>query len=317
MRKFAITLLAGFVVTLTGCEKDAPEPDGAAADVQAVRKSMLVTTDWLAAHLDDENLVVLHVAKGDTLYKTGHVPGARLVTWDDIAVARDGVLNEIPPADQLTAWVRRLGISGDSRIVLYDEYYGIPAARAYLVLDYLGLGDQAALLDGQWRKWHRERRELELSSPIVEPSNFTPKLNPGVVADLQEVLELVDQRQGGASQCALVDARPAEQYSGAEAGKEVDRAGHIPTATNAFSGLYVQSEQTPVLKSPDELRKLFSDAGASDGGSMITYCRTGGQASFAYFVAKYLGYSVRMYSGSFTEWQAQLDTAVEMLEQGE
>jgi thiosulfate/3-mercaptopyruvate sulfurtransferase len=113
---------------------------------------MLVTTDWLAGNLSDPKVVVLHVADTPQGYSAGHIPGARFVKWDDIAATRDGIPNELPPTEALVSVVRRLGIEEKSRVVIYDEDGGLYAARLYVTLDYLGLGERAALLDGHWKK---------------------------------------------------------------------------------------------------------------------------------------------------------------------
>jgi thiosulfate/3-mercaptopyruvate sulfurtransferase len=274
-----------------------------------VRDLMLVSTDWLWKHHDE--VVVLHVARNRDGYEKAHIPGAQFVAWSDLTTTRGGVLNEMPPVEDLVALMRRLGIERDDRVVVYDEGIGIQAARAYVALDYLGMGDRTALLDGGWKKWRADGHPVSTAVPKVAASSFQPQPRPEVLAHLQGVRDLSwAKTQAGGAGAALIDARPEREYTGEEAGDQVKRGGHVPGAANVFSGRNVVSEDNPVLRPTDELRSLYEKAGAQPGDKVVTYCRTGGQASLAYFVAKYLGYDTRLYDGSFSEWSAAEDTPV-------
>ena len=99
-----------------------------------------------------------------------------------------------------------------------------------------------------------------------------------------------------------MDGRPEPEFTGEKRSEDVKEIGHIPNAVSLYWTRTLQSPDIPTLRSPEELRQLFLAAGASPGKQVITYCRTGMQSSFDYFVAKYLGYSARMYDGSFYEW---------------
>src|SRR5690606_29075003 len=101
---------------------------------------------------------------------------------------------------------------------------------------------------------------------------------------------------------AILDARPPAQFSGEEPGDAVARPGHIPGARNVFWQTLVESTENPRLKDEAELRRIFEEAGVDPGDTVVAYCRTGGQASFLYAVAKHLGYDVRLYDGSFVDW---------------
>jgi len=199
-----------------------------------------------------------------------------------------------------------------NRVIVYDEGAGLEAARAYVTFDYLGMGDRTALLDGQWRKWRTEGRPVLTAAPTVTPSNFTPRVRPDVIVSLQEMRDLVKSGKGkSGAPVALIDARPEAQFSGKEAGEGVSRAGHIPGATNVYWMQHVAGADDPVLRPADALRALYSKAGAKPGGQVVTYCRSGVQASHSYFTAKYLGYDTRLYDGSFLEWSAAKDAPVE------
>ncbi len=295
-------LLSSLLVLLVAMPLSAAEP--------AVRSNMLVSADWLSKNLAKPGLVVLQIGRDRKAYDAGHLPGARFVGMNELVVERAGIPNELPPLDVLVGLVRRLGIDGKSRVVLYDDMDGLLAARAYVTLDYLGLGDGAALLDGGLVKWKKDGRKLSAESPAAPPaSDFVPRLRPEIIVEMRPMRDLSAAKLAG-SPVTLVDARPPEEYSGQKAGDGVLRGGHIPGATSVFWKQNLVSTDNPVMKPAAELRKLYAGAGATPKGMVVTYCRTGVQSSHAYFTAKYLGYDVRMYDGSFLEW-SRTDAPVE------
>src|SRR5580704_9442870 len=108
------------------------------AAAPAVRSDMLVSTDWLAQHLNDPKIVILQVSRDRMAYDAGHIPGARFLGLSDLVVTRNGILNELPTTEALKGLFERLGVSDDSRIILYGDAAMLPATRAYFTLDYLG-----------------------------------------------------------------------------------------------------------------------------------------------------------------------------------
>ncbi len=309
LRNILITvILAG---TMTGCSATPSVERTAMERTPSVRTSMLVSTDWLAAHLNDPNLVILHVAKNRQGYDQGHIQGARFVAWSDLAQPRDGVENELPPLADLVQLVRRLGIHNDSRVVVYDEELGVSAARAYVTLDYLGMGDQTALLDGQLTTWKTQGRPLSTCPPTVPASDFVPRARPEVIIHLQQVRDLVQAKMDGVDvHAAIIDARSPANYCGTDPGEGITRGGHIPGAVNVFSNDTLLDTNQPILRPADQLRALYAPANLKPVDQAVTYCRTGGQGSLSYFVLKYLGYDVRLYDGSFSEWSQAADTPV-------
>ncbi len=274
------------------------------------RTDMLVSTDWLADHLSDPNVVVLEAGMTSLHYDAGHIPGARFVPWSDVAVTR-GVPNELPPVVDLLPVVRRLGLDESKRIVIYDQSGGVPSARVYIALDYMGLGDRAALLDGLWPKWKIEGRPVSTDVPKPVLSSYVPRLRPEFIVTLRNMVDYdYLKSQVGGAPVDILDARPPKQYTGADPGEGIERPGHIPGARSVFWAETLVSSERPVLKSVDALRDIVGEAGAAPGDTTIAYCRTGGQASFLYFVLKYLGYDARLYDGSFYEWQSDPDTKV-------
>lgn len=278
------------------------------------RSGLRVDPEWLQEHLEDGQVIVLHVdfgldaadARGRLEYLDGHVPGARLVPWNDIVVTRQGLAHEMPPVEDLLSLIRRLGIGPEHRIVLYDTGWGLEAARAFVALDYLGLGEQTVLLDGQWKRWWREGRPVSRLPAEVE-STYTPaRLRPEILIGTAAVRDFAWLSAESEGRVGILDARPLEEYWGERPGKGIQRPGHIPGAASLHWKDLLVGETHPTLKEDGELRRLFEAAGAEPGRPVVVYCRTGVQASWLYVVARHLGYEkVFLYDGSYAEWSAQ------------
>lgn len=279
--------------------------------VPQVRQGMLVSTEWLARHMKDPGIVLLHIGRDRKDYDAGHIPGARFLALNQIVTARGGVPNELPPVADLKKAFESVGVGDNSRVVLYGEMQGLLAARAFFTLDYLGHGERAALLDGGLEKWRADRREISTAAPGFEPATFTPRVNPDIIVFFPQTRDLsweaVHEPQ---SKVRLVDARPMEEYAGEKPSEGLSRPGHIPGAVSLFWMKLVESKEDPEVLPPHDLRKAFESAGIRSDQRIIIYCRTGVQASFAYFALKYAGYQPQMYDGSFMEWSKQPDTEV-------
>jgi len=264
-----------------------------------VRSEMLVSTGWLAEHLKDGNVVVLYIGSKADAYAAGHIPGARFISLSSIAVTRDGVPNELPPVDELTRVFEAAGVSNGSRIILYGERYGLFAARAYFTLDYMGLGDHAALLDGGLEKWKAENRPVTAETSGILAGMLTVKPKPEILLSVGDMQALALTKSDTA---AILDARPDDEFTGAKLSEEVSKAGHIPHAAGLYWMKNLESTANPVLLPEAELRRMYSALGAGPQKKVVSYCRSGMQSSFDYFVARYLGYEAGMYDGSFYEW---------------
>jgi thiosulfate/3-mercaptopyruvate sulfurtransferase len=265
-----------------------------------VRSEMLVTADWLASHLNDKKIVILCIVDDEQFYSRGHIPESRMIRLSQLVTTRGGVPNQLPSADQLQQVFERAGVENHSRIILYGERSGLMAARAYFTLDYLGLADGAALLDGGIEKWRAEGRSESKLTPPAANTKLKIRLHPEVLVGMRQMAEY-SRAKSGSSAPVLIDARPREEYEGQRLSEDVSKAGHIPRAIGAYWRDMLVPGDIPQLRSPADLRRLFA-LSAQNNKQMITYCRTGMQSSFDYFVLKYLGYNPRMYGGSFYEW---------------
>ena len=270
-----------------------------------VRDSMIVSTEWLAQHLKDDSLVLLQVGEKDE-FVAGHIPGAQFITLVDISTPRgQGLTLELPPVAQLKAAFEKLGVSDKSRIVLYfGKDWATPTARVFMTLDYLGLGDQASILDGGLPAWRAGGKPVTTAVNEPKPGTITPHANTRLVVDAAWVSANLNR-----SGVMILDARAPKFYSGAQAG-QMPRAGHIPGAKNIpFSSLLEDSNNK--FKSPAALRALFESASVKPSDTVTTYCHIGQQASLLYFAARYLGYDAHVYDGSFEDWSRRPELPVE------
>jgi len=231
--------------------------------------------------------VVLHVADKRSEYDAGHIPGARFLSLDDFIEGQDA---ELPTTEKLKDTFEKLGVSDDSRVVIYTTAWYPMAGRAYYTLDYLGHGDHTALLDGGIDEWRVEKRALATDTPKVARGSFTPHLHPEVRAALEDVKKISEQAP---KSDLLLDSRPEKRYTD----------GHIAGAVHIYwQETLVDAKNNPVFLPPDKLKELFASRGINPGQKLVTYCEIGLQASHDYFIAKYLGYDAAMFDGSIHQW---------------
>jgi thiosulfate/3-mercaptopyruvate sulfurtransferase len=275
----------------------APPPPG-------VNSSLLVSAKWLAENLAAPDVVVLQVGRSEEEFSNGHVPGAVFLPLSSIVVEADGIPNELPPAVSLQEAFEAAGVSDDSHVILYGDLGGLAAARAFFTLEYLG-HTRVSLLDGGLEAWRAQRRPVSTRAVSPQRGTLHPRLRPEIVVDAAWVRQRLEHPG-----TALIDARPSAEYSGEVPGGGIERPGHIPGARNMFWRDALRSEADPRLLDVGRLQTAFSRAGAAPGRTVVTYCRTGVQASHAYFVARYLGFDARMYDGSFIDWSRRTELPV-------
>jgi thiosulfate/3-mercaptopyruvate sulfurtransferase len=271
------------------------------------RSTMLVSTEWLAAHLNDPHLVILAIGqKAD--YDSGHVPGAQFLDYNSVhLMAGPGQPNnlELPPMPDLVAVFRGLGASNDSRIVLYVSKDMLsPTTRVYLTLDAMGLGRQTSILDGGLPVWKSEGRSVtaEVRQPITGKLEACAQSDVIVDADYVKA----NLRHAGVD---IIDARNPEYFTGERPGNR-QRPGHIPGAANITYSTLVDAQGK--FKPAAALEQQFRDAGVKAGDRVVSYCHIGQQATVVYFVARYLGFDARLYDGSFEDWSRHADLPVEV-----
>jgi thiosulfate/3-mercaptopyruvate sulfurtransferase len=260
----------------------------------ATHPEMLVSTDWLAQHLTDSNVAILHVAANRTVYDAGHIPGARFVPLSDLAITRNGVPNELPPDTDLKRVFEAAGVSDTTRVIVYGDASVLPATRAFFTLDYVGHANHA-LLDGGLEKWRSEGKMLTKEPGVATAGHLTLHQHPELVTQFDQVTDLAKRPAASSKSPLLLDVRPAADFSG-------EKGSHIPTSVNSYWMESQMSRENQTLKPEADLRKMYESAGLKPGVPVVTYCNSGMQASQSYFTLKYLGYDVKMYDGSMSEW---------------
>jgi thiosulfate/3-mercaptopyruvate sulfurtransferase len=262
---------------------------------------LVVPAAWLAQHVDDPDLVLLHVGAKAT-YDAGHIPHARYVSWRDTLTTGDGTGSsltlEMLPADVLHDRLAALGISDRSRVVVYqsDDQW-TPSTRVMLTLDYAGLAN-VSWLDGGQKAWTKAGQALTTAPAPEKAGTLSPlKLRP-IVVDADFVKAHI-----GRPAFAIVDSRLPAFYDGTRTGGgrgTEHKTGHIAGAVNAPFDSFTSADVE--LKSADEIRAAFTKAGVKPGDTVITYCHIGQQATGTLFAARTLGYKVLFYDGSFEDW---------------
>lgn len=264
-------------------------------------KDVLVDTDWVAEHLDDDSIRIVEVDENPDLYAEGHIPGAIGFDWrEDL---QDQVTRDFLDAEKFGELMGSRGISNDHTVVLYGDRNNWFAAYTYWYFLYYG-HDKVKLVNGPREKWVSEGRETSTDVPDHPAATFNAQ--PGdqaIRAYRDEVSKSID------SDTRLVDVRSPQEFSGeliAMPGYEQEgaqRAGHIPGANSVPWATAVNEDGT--FKSADELRDLYTSKGVlSDSDPVIAYCRIGERSAHTWFVLhELLGKDdVKNYDGSWTEW---------------
>jgi thiosulfate/3-mercaptopyruvate sulfurtransferase len=264
----------------------------AASPTTAGPAPTFVTTDWLAHHLADPDLVVLHASGQRSDYDAGHVPGARFIGWAAYTVTRDSLSTELPVAARFDSLLEAAGVRDGSRIVIAGGPVTL-TSRLLVTLDYFGLGTRASLLDGGIDAWREEGRPVSRDSVAVARGDVTLHPSPDRVVDAAWIAA----HRGG--DLAIVDARAPEFFEG-NASNNNPRAGRLPGAGNVpFTWL---TGELGRFRDRAAIERLFARAGARKGERVVTYCHIGIQASVAYVAARSLGCDVSLYDGSFEDW---------------
>jgi thiosulfate/3-mercaptopyruvate sulfurtransferase len=283
------TLVTGFITTFIF----------SAAAAHAQTSALLVDVDMLSHHLSDRDLVVLHVGD-EAEYRREHIPGARLITEDDVSAPHNhsdlkDMMLELPDTATLRARIAERGISDQSRIIVYAgaDTMVQSATRIIFTLDYLGLGDRASLLNGGLAAWKRAGKPTNSSVPSPARGSLTAPTRNTLVANAAFVSSL-PSRPG----YRLVDARAPVIYKGVEPTMN-NKAGHIPGAINIP---FTEVTDTKQMFDRDRLAKVFERAGIKPGETIVAYCHVGQQATAVIFAARLLGYAAVLYDGSFQDW---------------
>ncbi len=273
---------------------------------------VLVSTEWLAAQLDNPTVRIIESNEDTLLYASGHIPGAVHVDWT--SDLNDQIRRDYITRPGFEALMSRLGVTPDTTLVLYGDKNNWWACYAFWVFQLFG-HTQARILDGGRLKWEKEGRPLTRDTPAYPKTDYqAPERNDTPIRAFRDDVFKVVQQKG-----QLVDVRSPDEYKGLRLhmpeypNEGALRGGHIPGAKSVPWAKAVNTENG-TFKSADELRKIYLDEqGLDPNQPVVAYCRIGERSSHTWFALTYLlGFkNVRNYDGSWTEWGNMVGVPIE------
>jgi thiosulfate/3-mercaptopyruvate sulfurtransferase len=278
--------MAGAAVAMMGLAA----PGAQAKPAAYGNPELLMTTAELQALLGQPDLVILDV-RPKAAYDEGHIPDALHLGADDVIDPNSHVEGELLPLETLAEMLGQRGIGPKTRVVLYDDQGGFPAARLFWLLEYLG-HRHASILNGGITKWQQDSRELSAAVPIVgRPATFPLTLTERRHATADWIMDRSDDPE-----VVVIDVRPKKMYV----------AGHIPWARSIPWADNLAADKT--MKPAADLIKHFTAHGVTQDKNIVVHCQQGKAAAHSYFTLRLLGYArVRSYDRSWAEWGAADD----------
>jgi thiosulfate/3-mercaptopyruvate sulfurtransferase len=273
----------------------------------------LVSTDWLASHLDAPDLRVVDgsfklpgvtpTARQD--YLARHIAGALFFDIDEIADERNPLPHMLPSPEKFAARMRKLGLGDGHRIVVYDTAGLVSAARVWWTLRVFGHPD-VAILDGGLPKWLAEGRPVTDEPPVPRERHFTARLNTLLIRDKQQLLDNLESRRE-----QVIDARARPRFEGTAAEPRAGlRSGHIPGSRNLSYDELTDPKKRTLLPA-EALAARFAAAGLEPGKPVVASCGSGVTACALAFGLHLIGWpDAAVYDGSWSEWGLPGDTPV-------
>ena len=272
----------------------------------------LVSTAWLSAHLDDQNMRVFDSSwhmpnagrNAQNEFDDAHIPGALFFDVDEISDTDSPLPHMMPSEEKMASRLRSFGVTNTDHIIIYDNSAGLSAARGWYMFKSFG-HENVSILDGGFEKWTKEGHPVTDDIPIYGSSHYIASKDNNATRTVDQLIENITTK---AEQ--VIDARSNGRFLGTEPEpREGLKSGRIPGSFNVPFNTLLSDEKT--FKSPDQLKEIFLSSGVDLEKPIVTSCGSGMTACVLLFALELIGQNDNsLYDGSWTEWGSHPETPV-------
>jgi thiosulfate/3-mercaptopyruvate sulfurtransferase len=262
---------------------------------------LIISPETFKSHLDDPDLLIIDICREEN-YVAGHIPGAIHIAPSDLVAGVKPATGKLPGIERLNALFSAIGYAPDKQIVVYDDEGGGWAGRFVWTLDVIG-HVKTAYLDGGLPAWIAAGLPLTTKQPAIMVTHTNLQVDTRYIAEKEDVLASISDPE-----TLIWDARSVEEYAGTKI--LAARGGHVPGAVN-LDWLDTMDSQNNLKLMPN-LQELLDSRGLTRDKSIITHCQTHHRSGLTYLIGKMLGYPIRAYHGSWSEWGNDPDMPIEI-----